>query len=118
SPACWATSTYWTGDVGPATAACTSDELLHFQSGVVRVSSSAPPRTKTDEPRKRRRGKFIDFDTDYREQGLKGLLVKAAIAAFQASAALLCVAAPDAAIPATLLGLFLCHSAVRTGEQD
>src|ERR1700740_1889138 len=69
SPACWATSTYWTGDGELETAASTSAEFFHFHSGVVSVSSNVLLRTKRDEPRKRRRGKFIDADSDYKEHG-------------------------------------------------
>jgi hypothetical protein len=61
SPACRATSTNWTGDdVGSDIADSTTTELLHLQSGVVRASSKEPPSTTRDEPRKRRRGIFIE----------------------------------------------------------
>src|SRR5258708_6466485 len=43
-------------------AASKSVEPRHFQSGVVRASKSELPRTTNDEPRKRRRRKFIAYD--------------------------------------------------------
>src|ERR1700727_1566399 len=67
SPACWATSTNWTGDVvGAATAACRRSASLHRQSGVARASVKLLPSRKRDEPRKRLRGKIIACD-DYRD---------------------------------------------------
>src|SRR3984957_4601669 len=66
-PACWATSTYWTGEVvGLDTAASTRPRSLHFHRGVARASVSVLPSMKREEPRKRRRGKIIDCD-DYRD---------------------------------------------------
>src|SRR5580700_8886646 len=63
SPACFATSTNCTEDgVGFAVAALTSAGSLHFHNGVVRTSISELPNTKSDEPRKRRRGRFISCD--------------------------------------------------------
>src|ERR1700735_1133807 len=64
SPACRATSTYWTGDVAAATSA-----FFHFQRGVVRASVSVLPSRKRDDPRKRRRGKVMACD-DYRRARL------------------------------------------------
>src|SRR5271163_4552171 len=67
SPACWATSTNWTGDgAGFVVAVCRSAGSLQFQSGVARASVSAPPSTKREEPRKRLRGKIMGFH-DYRD---------------------------------------------------
>src|ERR1035441_703646 len=61
SPACSATSMNWTGDdVELVTAAFTSDRFPHFQSGVMRVSSSVLLSTNAEDPIKRRRGIFID----------------------------------------------------------
>src|SRR6266446_2938809 len=37
-------------------------EPRHFQSGVVSASRSVLPRTTREEPRKRRRRRFIDYD--------------------------------------------------------
>src|SRR6266436_2747705 len=60
NPACFATSTNCTGDgTGSEVAALTSVGFLHCQSGVVNASISVPPSIKREEPRKRRRGKFI-----------------------------------------------------------
>src|SRR2546429_6234229 len=39
----------------------------HFQSGVVSASKNELPRTTRDEPRKRRRKRFIDSDHRQRE---------------------------------------------------
>src|SRR3954471_4649762 len=61
NPACDATSMNWTGDGAAAgSAASTTREFFHFQSGVMRASVRVPPSTKSEEPRKRRRGVFID----------------------------------------------------------
>src|SRR3984893_18772099 len=63
NPACRATSTNCTGDdTGFEVAALTSVGSLHCHSGVVRASISLLPNRKKDEPRKRRRGKFISCD--------------------------------------------------------
>src|SRR5271156_4804211 len=69
-PACCATSTNWTGE-GPGldTAARRRAGSFHFQSGVARASVSVLPSTKREEPRKRRRGKFMDCD-DYKDRRL------------------------------------------------
>src|SRR5712691_2548928 len=69
-PASRATSTNTTGEatVGfeidgfETDAASSSAELLHFQSGIVSASKSVLPRTTRDEPRKRRRRRFIAYD--------------------------------------------------------
>src|SRR5438045_1011546 len=61
NPACCATSTNFTGD-GTASddvAAFTSVGSLHCQSGVVSASTSVLPSRKKEEPRNRRRGRFI-----------------------------------------------------------
>src|SRR4029077_4682057 len=72
NPACRATSTNCTGDgTGFEVAALTSVGSLHCHSGVVRASISVLPKTKKDEPRKRRRGKFISCD--YRSTALRRL---------------------------------------------
>src|SRR5580700_3500788 len=75
SPACAATSTNWTGDgkgdgTGFDTAAFTRAGSPHFQSGVERASINVLPSMKREEPRKRRRGRFIDCD-DYRDRSLR-----------------------------------------------
>ena len=63
NPACCATSTNCTGDApGFEVAALTSAGSLHCQSGVVRASISVLPNRKKDEPRKRRRGRFMRCD--------------------------------------------------------
>src|SRR6266576_5261152 len=63
NPACCATSTNCTGDgMGFEVAALTSVGSLHCHSGVVRASISVLPNRNKDEPRKRRRGKFISCD--------------------------------------------------------
>src|SRR5580704_2855367 len=81
-PACWATSTYWTGDVvGLETAASTRPRSLHFHRGVARASVSVLPRMKREEPRKRLRGKIIDCD-DYRDSENSRSLHYAALAGF------------------------------------
>src|SRR5260370_40655127 len=60
NPACCATSKNCTGDgTGFEVAALTTVGSLHCQSGVVKASISVLPSIKKDEPRKRRRGKFI-----------------------------------------------------------
>src|SRR5216683_1644845 len=64
-PASRATSTNTTGAaaVGFETgAASRSVEPRHFQRGVVSASKSVLPRTTKDEPRKRRRSRFIAYD--------------------------------------------------------
>src|SRR5437868_3996707 len=59
-PACCATSTNFTVDgTASVVAALTSAGSLHCQSGVVSASISLLPSRKKDEPRKRRRGRFI-----------------------------------------------------------
>src|SRR6202158_205469 len=63
NPACCATSTNCTEDGGGfEVAALTSVGSFHCQSGVVRASISVLPNRKKEEPRKRRRGKFISCD--------------------------------------------------------
>src|SRR6185437_14301294 len=63
NPACCATSTNCTGECERfEVAALTRAGSLHCQSGVVRASISVLPNRKKDEPRKRRRGKFIRCD--------------------------------------------------------
>src|ERR1700730_9240950 len=63
NPACCATSTNCTGDgTGFEVAALTSVGSLHCDSGVVRASISVPLNRKKEEPRNRRRGKFISCD--------------------------------------------------------
>src|ERR1035438_589909 len=65
-PASFATSTKVTGNTeGVAglpcvVAASRRSECFQFQRGLTRASSSEPPRSMEDEPRKRRRGKFME----------------------------------------------------------
>src|SRR6266480_3523423 len=69
-PASRATSTNWTGEAAgefePRRLGTGADSrrigLRHFQSGVVSASKSELPRTTRDEPRKRRRRRFIASD--------------------------------------------------------
>ncbi len=49
-----------TGEAAGGVAAAAWSEFLHLQSGVVSASSSVLPRTMAEEPRKWRRGRFID----------------------------------------------------------
>src|SRR5207245_11479220 len=75
SPASRATSTNWTGEVGVEfgtdgfgrTSASRRTVLRHFQTGVVSASKSELPRTRREEPRKRRRGRFITSDDPQRQ---------------------------------------------------
>src|ERR1700730_9914142 len=77
NPACCATSTNCTEDGGGfEVAALTSVGSFHCQSGVVRASISVLPNRKKEEPRKRRRGKFISCD--YRATGQLQLRISSA----------------------------------------
>src|SRR5277367_5225491 len=104
SPACRATSTYWTGDVAAATSA-----FFHFQRGVVRASVSLLPSMKRDDPRKRRRGKVMACD-DYRRARLTEDIPAPALR-------LRSLVAPEA-IPATLRVPAVCRFAARKCGQD
>src|SRR5689334_18900838 len=71
-PAFSARSMNWTGDVGGVVAAAsTRNRSPSLHSGVVSVSSKPVPRTKSEDPRKRRRGTIICW-FDYREPRLTG----------------------------------------------
>jgi len=66
SPAACATSINWTREEDEVDgAASTINCSFQFQRGVARASSNAPPRTQSDDPRKRRRGSIIEWK-DYK----------------------------------------------------